>query len=378
MYNFHMIEICEVKTKKDIKRFVDFPTKLYRGCKNYSYPLRSSEIDNFNPKKNFSLAECEMTAFLAKKDGKIVGRIMGIIQHSYNKKVNEKRVRFSRFDAINDVEVARALFGAVEAWGKSFGMEILHGPLGFSDLDREGMLVEGFDEMCTFEEWYNYPYYRELTEACGLKKEVDWLERKIYPPTSVDPKVERVAKIAETRYKLKRVNLKSKRKFFKKYKDGILDVLDKTYSDLYGVVPYSEGLKEQIFKQFKMLIGLKYICVIVNENDEVVSFGITIPALNKAMYKSKGRLTLPALIKMLYALKHPRVVDFAIIGVRPDYQNKGVTAITLKYIMENMAKFKVKYCETNICLEDNIAINQTWEYLKHDIVRRRRAFVKNI
>ena len=154
----NMIEIIEVKTKKEIREFVDFPTKLYKGVKQYVHPLRFDEINNFNPKKNASLEECDVQLFLAKQDGKIVGRIAGIIQRSYNKKVGQTRCRFSRFDAINDVEVARALFGAVENWAREQGMNIVHGPLGFNDLDREGMLIEGFDEIATFEEQYNFPY----------------------------------------------------------------------------------------------------------------------------------------------------------------------------------------------------------------------------
>ena len=373
-----MIEIKEVKTKKDIKTFVDFPTKLYEGCPYYSYPFRSDEMGNFNPKKNLSLKDCEVVTYLAYRDGEVVGRIQGIIQKIYNKKVNENRVRFSRFDSINDVEVARALLGAVENWAKEKGMDIVHGPLGYSDLDREGMLIEGFDEMCTFEEWYNYPYYKDLMEACGYTKDVDWLERKLYPSKEVDPKVARVADIVEKRYKLKKVDVKSKKEFFKRYKEGIFEVLDLSYNDLYGVVPYTDELKEQLFKQFKQFIELKYCCVIVDENDKVVCFGVAIPALNKAVKKSKGRLTLPAIFKLLHALKHPTVVDFAIIGVRPEWLNKGVNSLVLKYIMANMESYGVKYCETNLCLEDNVKINQTWEYIEHDVVRRRRAFIKRI
>ena len=373
-----MIEIKEVKTKKDIKNFVDFPTKLYKDCPYYSYPFRSDELGNFNPKKNLSLKDCEMVSFLAYKDGKIAGRIMGIIQKLYNKKVNEKRVRFSRFDCINDVKVAKALLKSVEDWAKKKKMNIVHGPLGFSDLDREGMLIEGFDEICTFEEWYNFPYYKDLMEKCGYTKDVDWLERKIYPSSKVDSKVVRVADIVEKRYKLKKVNIKSKRKFFKKYKDGIFEVLDLSYNDLYGVVPYTKELKEQLFKQFKQFIALKYVCLVVDETDKVVCFGVSLPALNKAVQKSKGRLTIPAIFRLLHALKHPKVVDFAIIGVRPEWQNKGVNSLVLKYIMENMADFGVEYCETNLCLEDNIKIAQTWEYTDHKIVRRRRAWKKEL
>lgn len=372
-----MIEVKEVKTKKDIKTFVDFPTKLYKDCKFYSYPFRSDELANFNPKKNLSLKNCDMVAYLAYCDGKVVGRIMGIIQKIYNEKVNEKRARFSRFDAINDLEVAKALFETIEKWAKNKGMEIVHGPLGFSDLDREGMLVEGFDEMCTFEEWYNFPYYKDLIEACGYSKEADWLERKIYP-TEMDPKVERVVAIAEKRYGLSLAKPKSKREFFKKYKDGIFEVMDRAYSTLYGVVPYTDELKEQLFKQFKAYVNINYSFVVVNSEDKVVGFGVSLPALNKAICKSKGRLTIPAIFRLLHALNHPKILDFAIMGVDPDYQAKGGNALCIKYIIEHIKSLKLDYCETNICLEDNLKIAQTWDYFKNEVVRRRRAFIKKL
>ncbi len=372
-----MIEIREVKTKKDIKTFVDFPNKLYKDCEFFSYPLRSDEMGNFNPKKNLSLKYCEVATYLAYKDGEVVGRVQAIIQKQYNEKVKENRVRFSRFDSINDKEVAKALLSAVENWAKAKGMDIVHGPLGYSDLDREGMLIDGFDSMSTFEEWYNYPYYKDLMEACGYEKDCDWLERKIYPPTEVDPKVKRVAEMVAKRYGLRLVDEKSKSKFLKKYKDGIFEVLDEAYGSLYGVVPYTEELKEQLFKQFKSFIDLKFCFVIVDKEDKVIAFGIALPALNKAVYKSKGRLTIPAIFRLLHALKHPRVVDFAIVGVRPDYQNKGVISLALEMMQQNMGKL-VEYCETNLCLEDNYKIAQTWDYFKFDVVRRRRCWVKKL
>lgn len=373
-----MIEIKQISSKRDIKKFVDFPTNLYKDCKNYSYPIRMDELAMFNPKKNVCYKDCDVATFLAYKDDKIVGRIAGVIQKEYNNKTNKKNVRFTRFDSINDAEVAKKLFEAVEKWAKEKGMDTIHGPIGFSDLDSEGMIVEGFDEMCTFEERYNFEYYRDLLEKCGFKKDVDWLERKIYAPKETDGRVARIANMVQKRYKLRFAKEKSKGKLIDKYKDQIFDLIDVAYNDLYGVVKFNEGMRKQLLSQFKMFVNLKYIIVIVNENDEVVSFGVAIPALNKALYKSKGRLTLPSIFRLLHALRKPKVVDFAVLAVRPDYQNKGVNALTMKYLMDNMAKFGVEYCETNICLENNAKINQTWEYFKHDLHRRRRAWTKKI
>ena len=371
-----MINIVEVLTKKQVKTFVDFPTKLYKGCPYYSYPLRMDEMAMFNPKKNVCYNECKVKMFLAYKDDVLVGRIAGIIQEAFNTKNNKKYVRFSRFDCINDQEVANALFSSVETWAKEQGMDTINGPMGFNDLDAEGMIVEGFNERCTFESRYNHEYYIDLVKNYGFVKDVDWLERKIYPTQTTD-RVARIADAVKKRYNLKFATGK-KNKLIDKYKSQIFDLIDKAYGDLYGVVPYNEATRKQILGQFKMFVDRRFMFIILNEQDQVVSFGVALPALNEALAKSEGRLTIPAIFRLLYALKHPKVVDFALIGVIPEYLNKGVNALAIKYLMDNMAKFGVQYCETNLCLEENIKIAQTWDYFKHDQHRRRRAWVKKI
>lgn len=373
-----MIEIKQITSKKDIKKFVDFPAKLYKECPYYAYPLRMDELDMFNPKKNVCYGDCEVATFLAYKDGKIVGRIAGVIHKAFNDKNNKTNVRFTRFDTINDEEVAKSLFNAVESWAKEKGMDVIHGPLGFSDLDCEGMIVEGFDEMCTYESRYNFAYYKDLMEKCGFVKDVDWLERKIYAPDETDDKVARVAEAVAKRYKLRFAEEKSKRKLINKYQKQIFDLVDEAYRELYGVVDLNEGMRKQLLSQFKMFVNLKYMVVIVNEKDEVVCFGVALPALNKALFKSRGKLTPPAIIRLLKALRKPKVVDFALLAVAKEYQNKGVNSFAIKYLMDNMKKEGVEYCETNLCLETNIKIAQTWQYFKQDQHRRRRAWKKEI
>ncbi len=371
-----MIEIKEVKTKKDKKMFVDFPTKLYEGCKQYVHPLRMDELNLFS-EKNVSYEDCDTIYFLAYKDGKVVGRIAGIEQRIYNQKVNEKRIRFTRFDAINDVEVAKALFDAVEDWARKKGMDIVHGPLGFNDLDREGMLIEGFDELATFEEQYNYPYYPELLEKCGYQKEVDWLEYKIFPTYGErEKRVEALADKVLKRYNLKIAKGKNKKKFIEKYKQGIFEVIDEAYGDLHGVVPYTDKLRDQIINQFKMFISLDFIVTIVDENDRVVAFGFGIPSLSKAVQKSKGRLTPLGIARLLYSVKHPKILDFALIGIRKQYLNKGLPAIVLNYIMKSLPKFKIEHCETNLNLEYNIPIQNQWKNFDHIQHKRRRCYIK--
>ena len=373
-----MIEIQEVKTKKQQKQFVDFPTALYENCPYYVHPLRMDEINNFNPKKNVSYDDCETACFLAIEDGRVVGRIAAIIQKLYNEKVGEKRVRFSRFDCVNNPEVANALFASAEKWAKEKGMEIIHGPLGFNDLDREGLLIEGFDQPQTFEEQYNYPYYQTLIENYGFVKEKDWLEFKIFIPEKVDDRMERLSNAVLKRYNLKLVTAKSKSQFIKQYKKQIFEVLDEAYGSLHGVVPFTDKLRDQIISQFKLFIRKEFIIVITDASDNVVAFGFAIPSLSEAVRKSKGRITLPALFRVIHAVKKPKIVDFALVGVKSNYQGKGLTAVIMKYLIEEINRIGVEYCETNLNLEDNLKIQQTWKNFEHEQHKRRRCFVKNI
>lgn len=373
-----MIEIQEVKTKKQQKLFVDFPTKLYENCPYYVHPLRMDELNNFNPKKNVSYEDCETASFLAFEDGRVVGRIAAIIQKLYNEKVGENRVRFSRFDAVNNQEVANALFSAAENWAKEKGMEIIHGPLGFNDLDREGLLIEGFDQPQTFEEQYNYPYYQTLIENCGYVKEKDWVEFKIFLPKEVNERVQRLSDAVIKRYNLRIAEAKNKNKFINHYKKQIFEVLDEAYGSLHGVVPFTDKLRDQIISQFKLFIKKEFIIVLTDENDKVAAFGFAIPSLSEAISKSKGRITLPALFRVFKAVKKPKIVDFALVGVRTEYQGKGLTAIIMQYIIETIKSMNVEYCETNLNLEDNLKIQQTWKNFEHEQHKRRRCFVKNI
>jgi len=373
-----MIEIVEVKTKKQQKLFVDFPTKLYDGCPQYVHPLRIDELNLFNS-KNASYEDCDAAYFLAYKDGKLAGRIAAIIQKLYNEKVGEKRVRFSRFDAIDDQEVANALFAAGEKWAKEKGMEIIHGPLGFNDLDREGLLIEGFEHLATFEEQYNFPYYQKLIENYGFEKEKDWVEFKIFPPKEIDPRVARLADAVAKRYKLRLADTTMKKnKFIDHYKEGIFNVLDLAYGSLHGTIPFTPKLRDQIISQFKLFIKLKYVVVLVDENDKVVAFGFALPSIAEAVQKSKGRLTPSGILRIVKAAKNCKVCDFGLVGTLPEYQGKGLTAAILKHIMQTMIDDKLEYAETNLNLEDNLKIQQTWKNFEHEQHKRRRCFVKKI
>ena len=342
------------------------------------HPLRMSEFELFDPKKNASFEDCEAIYFLAYKDGKLVGRIAGILQKLYNEKTQEKRVRFTRFDCINDVEVAKKLLGAVEDWAKKIGMEVVHGPLGFNDLDREGMLIEGFDEIATFEEAYNFEYYKDLMVACGYEKETDWVEFNIKVPEKLDEKFLKVSAYVKKRYNLKLAEKKGKSKFIKKYIDKIFGLIDEAYGSLYGVVPYTKKVQAQLVSQFKLFISLDFISLIVDENDNPVAFGFAIPSLSEVINKCEGRLTPISIFKILKAVKKPKYLDLALIAVKKEYQNKGVPALIFCEMLQSFMKHGIISCETNLNLEDNIQIQQLWKNFENRQHKLRRSWIKKI
>ncbi|MBR2433630.1 MAG: hypothetical protein IKB21_03410, partial [Clostridia bacterium] len=227
-------------------------------------------------------------------------------------------------------------------------------------------------------EQYNYPYYQTLIENCGYVKEKDWLEYKIFVPKQPNERINRMSEAVLKRYNLKIADTSNKNKFIDHYKAQIFEVLDEAYCSLHGVVPFNDKMREQIISQFKMFINKDFIIVLVDENDRVVAFGFAIPSLSDAISKSKGRITPPALCRVLKAVKHPKIVDFALVGVRDEYQSRGLTAVIMKHIIDVMTKYKIEYAETNLNLEDNIKIQQTWKNFEHDQHKRRRCFIKHL
>lgn len=372
-----MITVREVKTKKEQKQFIDFPLELYRDCPYFVPPLYGDEKSMFKPDFTYNDC-CDIINFLAFDHDKVVGRIQGIIQRAANKKNNEKRVRFTRFDAIENLEVAEKLFGAVEAWAKRKGMDTICGPLGFSDLEREGLLVEGFDRLSTFEEQYNYAYYGELIEKLGFVKEVDWTESKIYPPDTDDGTMRKMADFVMKRYNLHFGQAKNINDFIDKYGDDFFGLIDRGYENLYGTVPFTEAMKNEIIKSFKLIVDLKHVAIILDENGKAVCIGVCFPSIAKAVQKSKGKLTPLALIRLLKAIKHPSVIDFGLIAVDPTYLNRGVSTAISAEILKILQDENIEYAETNLNLEDNAAIQNQWKRFKEVKHKRRRAYVKKL
>lgn len=373
------LRIVEVKTGAERRAFVNFPLKLYRSCPYFVPPLYGDEMKIFTDRNAYA-DTCESVHFLALRDGKTVGRIQGILQRQSNELRGESRVRFSRFDSINDTSVAKALFDRLEAWARERGMKTVCGPLGYSDLEREGLLIEGFDQLSTFEEQYNYDYYPALIESCGYAKEIDWLEFRLHAPRQ---KNEMLARVAERALELSRLHVvdassMSKREYINRYKDGVFDCIDRCYSHLYGAVPFTESMKAQLVDQFMLIINQKYLIVICDENERVVSFALCIPGMGKALQKSGGRLTPPALLRLLRAVKKPETVDLCLVAILPEYQSAGINAVMLQKMTEYLESGEIECFETNLNLETNVQVMAQWKYFDSVQHKRRRAYMKTL
>lgn len=372
-----MVDIIEVKTKKQQKDFLMFPIKLYKGNPCFVPPLWMDEKKIF--RKDYVYYDtCEAVYYNAYRDGKMVGRISGILQKTSNEIRNEKRVRFCRFDSIDDQEVADALFAAVEKWALSLGMDTVCGPLGFSDLEREGMLIEGFDQLSTFEEQYNADYYGKLTEACGYAKEVDWTESRIYRPDDYDGSLDQLSSLVLRRYDLHFGTAKNTKDFLKKYSDGFFALLDASYADIYGTVPFTDGMKKMMIDNFKLIIDIKHVAVILDKDENVVCLGLCFPSIARALQKSNGHLTPLGIIRTLRAIKHPKIIDLGLVGVDPKYANRGISAAISAELMRMLGEPGVEYAETNLNLETNTSIQNQWRRFKAVQHKRRRSYVKKL
>lgn len=375
-----MIEVKEVLGRKDQREFLNFPLDLYKGNDCFIPPLWMDEAKIFRKDYVYN-SSCDSVFFNAYKDGVIAGRIQGIIQKDANAKNGEKRARFTRWDVIDDVEVSRALFKAVEDWARSKGMDTVHGPLGYSDLEKEGLLIDGFDVPATFETPYNGPWYQKHIEQFGYSKEVDYNGSFLYGAES-DETLEEMDKLVQfvfRRYKLHFGTAKSGSDFLKKYADGIFDLIDKSYEGLYGTVPFTEGMRKLVLENFGLVISPKFAAIILDENEKPVCFGLSIPSLAPVFAGTRGHITPGVAVRFVKALRHPKSIDMCLIGADPVYLNRGISAALSVAVMKMFKEHpEVKYADTLLNLEDNWAIQNQWKRFKRDIVKRYRCYVKSI
>ena len=375
------ITIKKVTTKRDLKRFIRFNYELYKG-NAYSVPdLYDDMLNTFNRKKNAAFEFCEAEYFLAYKDGKLAGRVAAIINHRANQAWGKKDVRFGWIDFTDDAEVSDALIRTVEQWGKERGMTDIVGPLGFTDMDAEGMLIEGFDQLGTMATIYNYPYYPQHMERMGFVKDADWVEFKIYIPDGIPDKHKRIADIIQRKYNLQIKKYTSAKKIAAEYGQAIFRLINEAYSQLYGYSALSQRQIDQYVKMYLPILDLRMVTLITDPNGELVAVGISMPSLSEALQKAHGRL-LPFgwyhLLKALFFKRRAKMLDLLLVAVKPEYQNKGVNALLFTDLIPVYQQLGFEYAESNPEMELNGKVQAQWEYFRTEQHKRRRAFRKPI
>ena len=372
------VEIKEVLFKKDLWTWVRFPNKLYRKNKYFVPFLENDEFETFSKDKNPAYAFCETRLFLAYQNGKAVGRIAGLINHAYNKKWGKNAIRFTRFDFIDDFEVSKALFDAVVNWGKQQEKTTIMGPIGFTDMDHEGMLVEGFDQLNMSITFYNHPYYAVHMERLGLQKDIDWIEYKISVPETMEPAIDR---ISNRLLKMKgfEVVTYTDRKILHRDALEAFNVIDIAFSKLYGTVPLTSEVIQNAVDQYIPLVHLDYICSVKNSDGRIIGFGAMIPSIAKALKKSNGKLFPLGIFRVLRALKGKNdTLEMFFVAVSPEYQMHGVPAILITTLWEKAIKNHVRFCETGPMLETNAAVHSMWKPFEKQQHKRRRCYIKEI
>ena len=375
------VEIKKVTTKSELKRFIRFNYEFYKD-NPYSVPdLYDDMLNTFSPKKNAAFEFCEADYFLALRDGKIVGRVAAIINRRANETWNRKTVRFGWIDFVDDMEVSTALIDTVKQWGKERGMTEIEGPLGFTDMDAEGMLVEGFDQLSTMATIYNYPYYPQHMERLGLSKSADWVEMKIYVPDAIPEKHRRISEIIAKRYNLHTRKLKSKKEVRQSgVAHDIFRLINDAYTPLFGYSRMPERQIDQYVKMYVPVLDLRMVSIVENEQNEIVAVGISMASLSRALQKAKGRLLPFGWYHLLKALmwKRPKVLDLLLVAVRPDYQGKGVNALLFTDLIPVYKELGFEYAESNPELEMNEKVQNQWQYFKTEQHKRRRCFKADI
>ena len=380
------IEIRKVESRSDLRTFIEFHYDLYEGNEYDAPNLYTDEVNTLRKDKNAAFDFCEAEYFIAYKDGKVAGRVAAIINNRANEKWQRKAVRFGWIDFVDDIEVSKALFKAVEDYGRSMGMTEMIGPLGFTDMDPEGMLTAGFDQLGTQATIYNYPYYPEHMERMGgWEKDNDYVEYKLYVPDQIPEKYAKVAQMIQKRYNLHIKKLKKDEIFGENgYGQKIFDVINATFGHLYGYSTLSQRQIEQYVKMYLPMIDLSLVSLIEDWNTpdhKLIGVGITLPSLTRALQKCrKGRLFPFGWIHILRALKRHKtnVVDLLLVGILPEYRPKGANALLFYDLIPRYQKYGFEWGETHVEMETNEKVQGQWQYLERECHKRRRCYKKNI
>ena len=355
-----MISVKKITTKKDLKQFVIFPFKLYKDCKYWVPPLIKDEMETLDSEKNPVFKNADASYFLAYKNDKIVGRIAVIINHLEVNELNKKKVRFGWLDMVDDIEVTKALLEKVREIGLSKDLDYMEGPVGFSNMEKAGILTRGFEEMNTMITWYHYPYYAKHFEELGFEKQATWVEYRLYNPSVPAEKVVKFASLIKKRYSLEVIRFKNKKEILP-YVDEMFDLLNKTYNSLQTFVPIQQYQIDHYKEKYFNFIHPDYITCIIDEKNKLVAFSVVMPSFSKALKKANGRLFPFGWYYLLLAQKKNDTAAFYLIGIDPKYQGKGVTALIFQEMGDLFARKGINQTETNPELKENTAVQQLWK-----------------
>lgn len=372
-----MTTIIEVKSRRQLRQFITFPEKLYKDCPNWVPPLMGDEFDTLS-EKNSALEYCEFKLFLALDDSrKIVGRVAAIINYKSNKAWKQDNVRFGWLDFINDEEVLKSLLDAVAEWGRSKGMNCIKGPLGFTDFDKEGLLVEGYEYLSPFTCLYNYPYYDELLHKLGYAKDADWTQKEVIVSPELPPMFQ-FARMVEERCGIHAVHGMSMRELNKHYGLKAFHLINNAFAQLYEYAPFSDEQIKRYLKTYIPILDPDFVCMLIDKEENVVGFAFCVPSLSKAVKKARGRLFPFGIFRIYRALKKNDTLEALVIGVSPEYQGRGATLLLMEYIHKNCIKRGIKRMIINPQLEDNVRVQSMFPgYETHDLLRR-RSYTKDI
>ena len=371
------VSIVKVKGKALLKEFIVFPERLYKDCENWVPALRGDEYDAFNPKTNAAFEYCEAQCFLAVRDGKTVGRVAAIINHNANATWKEEAVRFGWLDFIEDMEVLRALVDAVAAWGKQRGCVAIKGPWGFTDMDKEGCLVEGFENLCPFTCLYNFPYYDAMLSQLGFVKDCDWLQRICYLDSEMPPMYQ-YAETIEKRFGLSIAREKNINALARKYGMDIFHMYNEAFAPLFEFAPLSDAQIKRYLKTYIPILDPRFVAICLNSEGKPIGFCFNVPSLSKAVKKSGGKLFPLGLFRILRALKKNDTLESLMVGIPPEYQGKGASVLMFKYLHENCLEAGIKRMLLNPQLEENFKVQSMFDQFRTEPYMRRRAYRKEI
>ncbi|NSW52064.1 MAG: hypothetical protein HPY85_06135 [Anaerolineae bacterium] len=371
------VQLREVTTSRALKEFIRFPQSLYRGNPYWVPALFFDEYNTLHWRKNPAFQTCEARYWLAYRGGQVVGRVAAIYNPKYVEKWGNAYVRFGWLDFIDDEEVSSVLIGAVEDFAREKRMGAIHGPLGFTDLDREGMLVEGFHEVGTLATIYNHSYYPLHMERLGFRKDADWVEYEVTVPGEPIDEIERAAAVVMRRSKLHLLQVKHKKELMQ-YALEIFHILDEEYSELYGTVPLSEAQMQGYIDQYFGFVVPEMVPVVMDENNRIVAFAIVMNSLSRALQKGKGELFPFGFLHLLSALQKNDLADMYLVAIRSEYQGRGVNAILMSQIHKAFREHRITRAESNPELESNADVQGQWRFFPHRQHKRRRCFIKEV